>query len=189
MPYGDSVAVRRRWTRPGVVIGVIVLLAVCARVGRPDGAEPPPTVRPEPRAETEPVPHGGDAADDPEIWVHPTDPDKSLILGTDKLGGLHVCDLNGQHLQTVGDGLHPNNVDVLYDFPLDGRRVDLAVATLRAEKKRGVKVWRIDPDTRTLSDVTGGDVIKVFDGGEPYGCCTYHSQTSGKAYFFVNAKD
>jgi myo-inositol-hexaphosphate 3-phosphohydrolase len=145
-------------------------------------------VTPEPRGETEPVPSGGDAADDPEVWVHPTDPDKSLILGTDKQGGLHVYGLDGKTLQVAGRGLRPNNVDVLYDFTLDGHKVDLAVASLRAEKSRGFKCWRIDQDTRSLVDVTDGGVIKAFGGGEPYGCCTYSSRKSGKAYVFINAK-
>jgi 3-phytase len=150
---------------------------------------PAPTVTPEPRAETEPVPTPGDAADDPAVWVHPTDPEKSLILGTDKGGGLHVYDADGRPLAVVADGTRPNNVDVLYDFALGGKRADLAVATLRAEKWRGVKVWRIDPEKRTLEDVTAGGVLRVFDGGEPYGCCTYHSRRTGKSYFFANHKD
>lgn len=36
--------------------------------------------------------------DDPAIWIHPTDPSKSLIVGTDKEvgGGLYVYDLSGK---------------------------------------------------------------------------------------------
>ena len=30
--------------------------------------------------ETDPVPTGGDAADDPAIWVHPSDPAQSTII-------------------------------------------------------------------------------------------------------------
>src|SRR6187551_2490222 len=37
-----------------------------------------------PVTETSPVKGFGDAADDPAIWVHPTDPEKSLIFATDK---------------------------------------------------------------------------------------------------------
>src|SRR5262245_41831515 len=33
--------------------------------------------------ETDPVPNGGDAADDPAIWVNPNDPAQSAIIGTD----------------------------------------------------------------------------------------------------------
>jgi 3-phytase len=40
----------------------------------------------------------GDAADDPAIWVHPVDPALSLVLGTDKKGGLNVFDLEGKRL-------------------------------------------------------------------------------------------
>src|SRR5262245_18569974 len=75
-----------------------------------------PTVTPAPRAETEPVPSSGDAADGPAVWVHPTYREKSLNLGTDKGGGLHVYSLDGRDLQMVGDGSRPNNVDVLYDL-------------------------------------------------------------------------
>ena len=65
--------------------------------------------------ETEPVPSSGDAADDPAIWIHPTDPLLSTILGTDKLLGLAVYDLSGQQIQFIPDG-NLNNVDLRYDF-------------------------------------------------------------------------
>src|SRR5262245_31952618 len=54
--------------------------------------------------ETDPVPHDGDAADDPAIWVHPTDPAKSVILGTDKRGGLALYDLAGRQIQYLPGG-------------------------------------------------------------------------------------
>src|SRR5438093_13079751 len=50
----------------------------------------PVTARPEARAQTAPVPHHGDAADDPAVWIHPRDPGLSLVLGTDKQGGLQA---------------------------------------------------------------------------------------------------
>jgi 3-phytase len=40
--------------------------------------------------ETDPVPSSGDAADDPALWIHPTEPASSLIVGTDKDAGLGV---------------------------------------------------------------------------------------------------
>src|ERR1044071_4407489 len=76
------------------------------------------TVRPEARAQTRPVPHKGDAADDPAVWIHPQDPASSLILGTDKQGGLHAYNMDGTPHEMVADGTKPNNVDVLYDFHL-----------------------------------------------------------------------
>src|SRR3954452_24501788 len=98
----------------GVLVGVLLQ----PLTGAGGGADRPTVSAPAPRGQTDPVPHGGDAADDPAIWAHPDDPAKSLILGTDKQGGLHVYDLDGGNLQTVADGALPNNVDVVYGFRL-----------------------------------------------------------------------
>ncbi len=73
--------------------------------------------------QTVPVPSGGDAADDPALWLHPFHPEQSLLLGTDKQGGLHVYNLDGSQRQLVGRGCHPNNVDVLCGFLLGGQVV------------------------------------------------------------------
>lgn len=62
-----------------------------------------PCVQPVAIVQTEPVPSQGDAADDPAIWIHPGDPALSLVLGTDKKGGLNVFDLEGKRLQIVSD--------------------------------------------------------------------------------------
>src|SRR5215204_4006838 len=69
--------------------------------------------------ETEPVRSGGDAADDPAIWVHPSNPAESTIIGTDKQGGLVVYDLAGKQLQYLSDG-KMDNVDLRPGFPLGG---------------------------------------------------------------------
>ena len=61
--------------------------------------------------ETEPVPHSGDAADDPAVWVDPADPSLSAIVATDKDGGLLVYDLAGRQLQNLQAG-EMNNVDL-----------------------------------------------------------------------------
>jgi 3-phytase len=68
-------------------------------------------------------------ADDPAIWVNPSDPAASLVLGTDKYNGLHVFDLNGAEVAYFNDG-SVNNVD-LRQFTLAGRTVWLASATER----------------------------------------------------------
>jgi len=126
----------------------LVLLARLAVWLASAGPQPPSvrggddaTSRPEARAETERVPSRGNAADDPAIWVHLSDPALSLVLGTDKKGGLHVFDLAGKRVQAISEGSRPDNVDVLYNFPLDGRSVDLAVAGSRSKQAPGVKVW------------------------------------------------
>jgi 3-phytase len=136
--------------------------------------------------ETEPVPAKGDAADDPAIWVHPTDPDKSLVLGTNKAGGLCVYDLSGKLIQVVGDGQRPNNVDVLYGLATPTGEVDLAVVSVRSPKAPGVQAWRIEARTGRLAPL--GGVLPVFGGAEPYGLCCYRSGVTGKSYFVVNSK-
>ena len=65
--------------------------------------------------ETEPVPHDGDAADDPAIWVDRDDPGRSTIIATDKLGGVGVYDLSGRQLHFYADS-RPNNVDIRHDY-------------------------------------------------------------------------
>ena len=132
---------------------------------------------------TDPAPHSGDAADDPAIWLHPTDPARSLILGTDKQGSLHVYGMDGKERQVVGRRDCPNNVDVLYGFALGDKAVDLAVASVRA----GVKVWTISPDGE-FADATDGVVLSVFGGDIPYGVCVYRSAKTSKAYFVVTTR-
>ncbi len=149
-------------------------------------ARPDIVVRPVARAQTEPMPHEGDSADDPAIWIHPSRPEDSLVLGTDKQGALHVFDPSGKRLQTVGRDTSPNNVDVLYGMKVAGREDDIAVAGTRRSPTIGVKVFRIDPDTRALVDITAGGVLPVLGGGAPYGLCTYRSPTTGECYFFVD---
>src|SRR4051812_49304247 len=107
-----------------VVVGIVALLA---------GAGPAcdvVTVAPVAKIQTDAVPTDGDAADDPAIWIHPADPARSLVLGTDKKGGLHAYTLDGRERQVVSRGSRPNNVDVVYDFRLGGRKTDLAIASV-----------------------------------------------------------
>jgi 3-phytase len=163
----------------------LLLLAVAASAASPKGAG---TAKPAARAETAPVPHGDDAADDPAIWIHPTAPELSLILGTDKQGGLCVYNLDGTQRAVVARDSKPNNVDVLYGFNLGGRLTDLAVMTTRADHARGLQVWAIDSQTRELSDVTLGGTLPILLGDEPYGCCAYKSARDGASYVFVTSK-
>lgn len=96
--------------------------------------EPPVAPTPvvvSPSAQTEPTRHRGDSADDPAIWVHPRQPQRSRILGTDKKGGLEVYDLQGRELQYLPVG-RINNVDLRQRLRY-GPALDLAVATQRDE--------------------------------------------------------
>jgi 3-phytase len=175
-------------TRLSIVLGALAIVTA-ARADEPSSRPRAIEIAAVPLLETEPVPSTGDSADDPAIWVHPDHPEHSLVLGTDKKGGLNVFDLDGKRLQIVPNGSRPNNVDVLYGFPLAGRPVDLAVAGTRSKGRMGLTFWRIDPESRTLSEVGPVLAFPVFGGGEPYGSCVYRSPRDGTCFAFVTSKE
>ena len=84
-----------------------------------------------PSVETTSVPSSGDAADDPAIWLHPSDPERSLILGTNKQMGLEVYNLDGERVQSLDVG-NLNNVDLRQGISWGERVIDIAVATNRS---------------------------------------------------------
>jgi len=128
--------------------------------------------------ETDPVPTGGDAADDPCIWIHPTDPSKSTIIGTDKTGGnLLVYDLDGKQIHRYDVG-RVNNVDLRYNFPFDGGSVTLVTATDRTADT--ITCYRVDPSTRGLVHL--GDIDSHLT---VYGHCLYRSPVNGDTYGIV----
>jgi len=87
----------------------------------------------QPSGQTAPVARFGDAADDPAIWVHPSDARLSRILGTNKKQGLLVYDLQGEERQLLEVG-RINNVDLRQGLQVaPGQSMDLAVATQRDE--------------------------------------------------------
>lgn len=134
--------------------------------------------------ETAPMETGGDAADDPAIWIDPVDPSRSVIIGTQKQSGLYVYDLSGKRLQFLPDG-RMNNVDLRDGFSLGGRKVTLVTASNRTTK--GISIYVLDPATRQLRDVADGLQSTGFD--DPYGLCMYRSAKGGKTYVFVNQTD
>jgi 3-phytase len=134
--------------------------------------------------ETEPMPHGGDAADDPAIWVNPADASQSTIIGTDKKGGLAVYALDGSQLFYYRDG-HINNVDVRYGFPLGGKQVDLVVAS-DYDSSNSLRVYRVDPATRGLVEVSARTLGVDAD---IYGLCMYHSAVDGQYYAIDTTRD
>jgi 3-phytase len=142
------------------------------------------TVSVQPTVETEPGPSSGDAADDPAIWIDPFDPAQSLVIGTDKQSGLAVYDLDGLEVQYLADG-NLNNVDVRYDFPLDGEMVDIVAAGNRTNDT--IAVYKVNSLTGQLQDVAAGALsVGVNDA---YGFCLYHSAQTGDFYAFVNDQD
>lgn len=134
---------------------------------------------------TQPV--AGDS-DDPAIWIHPTDPAKSLILGTDKGGGLYTFDLSGKILadKTKTGLARPNNVDIEQGVVLDGQRLDVAIVTERDGGR--VRMYRL-PE---VAEIDGGG-IDVFAGDPPelrtpMGVGLYHRPSDGALFAIVSRK-
>ncbi|MCS7044610.1 MAG: phytase [Bryobacteraceae bacterium] len=153
----------------------------------------PAPVAVKPAAATDPA---GDDADDPAIWVHPKDPARSLVIGTNKAaaprGALVVYGLDGRARQRIEPLDRPNNVDVEYGLRLAGRRADIAVVTERYQKR--LRVFRIDEKTGTLEDVSSGGGIAVFEGREgrgrePMGIALYRRPRDGAVFAIVSPKE
>jgi 3-phytase len=138
--------------------------------------------------ETPPVPHAGDAADDPAVWANTNDPASSAVVATDKLGGLLVYDMAGNQLQYLAVG-KVNNVDVrptagtTGGLTLSGRPVVLAVAGNRSNNT--IRVYELDPVTRQLRDVAARTITP---GITLYGSCLYRSAATGRLSVFVTSK-
>lgn len=136
-----------------------------------------------PHANTTPV---ASNADDPAIWVHPNDPSQSVIIGTDKgdspNGGLFVWNMDGSQHQYLSIN-HPNNVDVRYGMVLSDAYVDIAAATMRNNNE--IRIFKIDPQTRTLSDITTDGGIPVYS--DPYGICLYKRPSDGAMFAIISS--
>lgn len=131
--------------------------------------------------QTDPVGRQGDAADDPAIWIHPEQPGKSRVLGTNKKQGLLAYDLDGKLLQELAVG-RLNNVDVRPNFKLGTQTVDLAVASNRDHNS--LSLFSIDRSSGELREA--GEVptpLKAI-----YGICLFQP-ASGEIYAIANDKD
>nr|1POO_A Chain A, PROTEIN (PHYTASE) [Bacillus amyloliquefaciens]2POO_A Chain A, PROTEIN (PHYTASE) [Bacillus amyloliquefaciens] len=139
-------------------------------------------------AETEPVDTAGDAADDPAIWLDPKNPQNSKLITTNKKSGLAVYSLEGKMLHSYHTG-KLNNVDIRYDFPLNGKKVDIAAASNRSEGKNTIEIYAIDGKNGTLQSITDPNrpIASAID--EVYGFSLYHSQKTGKYYAMVTGKE
>ncbi|WP_285711506.1 phytase [Erythrobacter oryzae] len=132
-------------------------------------------------AETPPVGTAReDAADDPAIWLNPANPAASLVVGTDKKGGLYVYDLKGAQKSFLpAPGL--NNVDLI-ELP-DGRvlvaasdRSDLATASIHLSL--------LDTATGTLRFLGRQPV----GPGEAYGICFGALAADGQVKVYTATK-
>ncbi|MDB2387336.1 phytase, partial [Shewanella sp.] len=121
----------------------------------------------------------GDTMDDPAIWIHPTIPEKSRILGTNKRWGLLSFSMQGKQLQAIAAG-RVNNVDIKQQVKLGGQYRDIAVASNRDHNS--LSIFSINPQgmltqlpdqPTTLTDI--------------YGLCLYQPNED-ELYVFANEK-
>ncbi|MEH6459463.1 phytase [Chitinimonas sp. JJ19] len=133
-----------------------------------------------PLAQTDPVAKLGDAADDPAIWINPSNRADSRVLGTNKKQGLLVYDLQGKEKQLLAVG-RLNNVDIRQQVKLGTQTLDLAVATHRDDL--ALVVFSIG------SDGVVSEMARIPTGQRDiYGVCLYQPNAGGLEAF-VNDKD
>ncbi len=121
----------------------------------------------------------GDTMDDPAIWVHPTEPEKSRVLGTNKRWGLLSFSMQGQQLQAVAAG-RVNNVDIRQQVLLGGKYRDIAVASNR--DRDSLSIFSIDSDG-LLTQLPEQETILT----DIYGLCMYQP-SEDELYVFANEK-
>jgi 3-phytase len=155
------------------ISAVLVRVAVCAE------AAIPPIAAVTADAETVPATHSGDAVDDPAIWVHPTNPASSLLIGNDKLGALEVYKIDGSSQQRLTTATSFwGNVDIRQQVAVGGRTLDVIAAY-----NAGLRLYTVDLATLTLRSVTDGTGVYTTNSGE--GLCLYDSRLTGDVTAFV----
>ena len=168
-----------------LLLVTLFLLAACTTKPRAQVFDLPAAVR------TESV---TDDPDDPAIWIHPQDPARSLIVGTNKVaaprGALVVFDLDGKIRQTVAGLDRPNNVDIEYGLPLQDGPVDIAVATERLQGQ--LRIFRLS--ATGLVDITSQGHTRVFadragEQAAPMGVSIYKRPSDGAIFAIVAPKN
>ncbi len=135
--------------------------------------------------ETTPVATLDDAADDPAIWRNRREPEKSLVIGTDKRAGIHVYDLQGKAVSfTPSPRL--NNVDLRDRVMIAGKRGIIVVASDRQDVARAaIALFRLDVAARRLVPLATLPV----GPGEAYGMCLWQRASDGAIHAFLVLKD
>lgn len=127
-------------------------------------------------------------SDDPAIWINENDYTSSIILGTDKMeekGGIVAFNLDGKIIKSIDSIDRPNNIDIAYDFVLNGDTIDIAVFTERMSST--IRVISV-PDMELIDN--GG--IPVFEESEykqPMGVALYTRPSDKKIFAIVSRKE
>jgi 3-phytase len=143
--------------------------------------------------ETTPIPAGINDTDDPAIWVHPTAPENSLVIGVSKnkentgnQAGIGIYNLEGTLVKYI---LHDrlNNVDLRYGISSGSGTIDLAVASNR--DKKGLSLFAVTSnDIRFLQDIEMRTENSNVLTEEPYGLCLWKNKQNSMLYAFSPVK-
>lgn len=125
-------------------------------------------------------------SDDPAIWINAAQPEKSLVIGTDKEtgGGLYAFDLQGKIVSKVTGLQRPNNVDIAYGLTLTDTPIDITATTERESNK--LRFYSL-PDLKPID----GDGIPVFEGEQqrdPMGIAFYTRPSDQTIFVIVGRK-
>lgn len=136
--------------------------------------------------ETDPIQAtpSSDAADDPAVWIHPDDPSKSIIYGSNKKGGIAAYNLSGAEIAYAELG-QINNIDVAYNLRILNETIDVCGGTNRTTN--AIELFKIHPETGELEYILDSSVISNVN--EVYGFCFYNSPVTAKNYAILCGKD
>ena len=188
-----------------LIVSSAVLSGACGSDNEPSGVNEVAA-----SGETEPVLHHADAADDPAIWVHPSRPGRSLVIGTDKVerwrrtpcrGG--ACSASVRSTRTTSmcavggrmTGTHRRQGDALLHGPTPnaaetGRTLranlrNTKASTTRAERKLYAVVPRAREGGAVEIDLSDGRIegsrYRAWDLGRNIESCVADDST-GKLY-------
>lgn len=139
--------------------------------------------------ETAESPYFGDSVDDAIVWVHPQNPEDSLIITTLKASnqkpvkptGLLVYNLSGEQVQFLPGGT-PNNIDIRYHVEMLGTSGPL-IATGNWWSNE-VSFYTIDSGSREVRPILENAPTGLSD---LRGLCLYRNRL-GELHFFVTDK-
>jgi 3-phytase len=161
------------------------LLVCCATLAACGRGQPEPTASPAP-ATAAPVPvhaetpgSAQDNGNDVAFWIHPSDPQRSLVLVSAGTAGLEAFRLDGTRAAHFTGGEF-DYVDVSYGSGAGADGGAMVVAYDR--KQRGLWALSIDPQSLAISAISKS---AFQTGGEVTGLCTYRSAVTGDQYAFA----
>lgn len=137
------------------------------------------------KAETLPTPRDteDDSADDPAIWVNYQSPEKSVIYGADKKGGIGSYTLNGEQI-SYDKANKINNIDVRQDIVLGTDTLSILAGSDRTDNS--ILIAKIDSTGKL--DYQSTKPIPEIKEKEVYGFALGYDQEKKELTAYINTK-